>query len=301
MSLLDMPSRRPPALDSPDTPAPAASHGGAPPAERPSSPAERPAPPAGRSAGPADAHTPSADRDPHAAVSRDHAEDRTTRSDRINQLRAGVLGANDGIVSVAGLAVGVAGATTDTRWLLIAGLASLVAGALSMAMGEYVSVSTQRDTDRALIARTRADLAADPAGEHRHLLAALTESGIPDDVVGEVADSMERHDALTAHTRFRHGVEQGTVVSPLSAALASLLSFTLGGIIPLLAILASPPVLRLPATLVAVVVALALLGVVSARLGQADARTATVRTIIGGVLALLVTYGIGAALGVAIG
>lgn len=220
---------------------------------------------------------------------------------RLNRLRAGVLGANDGIVSVAGLAVGVAGATTDIRWLLIAGLASLVAGALSMAMGEYVSVSTQRDTDRALIARTRADLAADPAGEHRHLLAALTESGIPDDVVDEVADSMERHDALTAHTRFRHGVEQGTVVSPLSAALASLLSFTLGGIIPLLAILASPPVLRLPATLVAVVVALALLGVVSARLGQADARTATVRTIIGGALALLVTYGIGAALGVAIG
>ena len=273
-----MPSRRPPALDSPDTPAPAAS-----------------------SAGPADAHAPSADRDPRTSVSRDHSEDRTTRSDRINQLRAGVLGANDGIVSVAGLAVGVAGATTDIRWLLIAGLASLVAGALSMAMGEYVSVSTQRDTDRALIARTRADLAADPAGEHRHLLAALTESGIPDDVVGEVADSMERHDALTAHTRFRHGVEQGTVVSPLSAALASLLSFTLGGTIPLLAILASPPVLRLPATLVAVVVALALLGVVSARLGQADARTATVRTIIGGVLALLVTYGIGAALGVAIG
>ncbi len=287
-----MPPRRPPVADSTDTPT--ASHGGAP-------SAERPAPSVGRPSGPADAHAPSADRDTHTAVSRDHAEDRTARSDRINQLRAGVLGANDGIVSVAGLAVGVAGATTDIRWLLIAGLASLVAGALSMAMGEYVSVSTQRDTDRALIARTRADLAADPAGEHRHLLAALTESGIPDDVVGEVADSMERHDSLTAHTRFRHGVEQGTVVSPLSAALASLLSFTLGGIIPLLAILASPPVLRLPATLVAVVVALALLGVVSARLGQADARTATVRTIIGGVLALLVTYGIGAALGVAIG
>ncbi|MEV0869202.1 VIT family protein [Brachybacterium paraconglomeratum] len=294
MSLVDMPSRRPPVTESPAAPSPAAPHGTVPSAERPASPA-------GRSAAPADERTPSADRDPRASVSRDHDEDRTTRSDRINQLRAGVLGANDGIVSVAGLAVGVAGATTDTRWLLIAGLASLVAGALSMAMGEYVSVSTQRDTDRALIARTRADLAADPAGEHRHLLAALTESGIPDDVVGEVADSMERHDALTAHTRFRHGVEQGTVVSPLSAALASLLSFTLGGIIPLLAILASPPVLRLPATLVAVVVALALLGVVSARLGQADARTATVRTIIGGVLALLVTYGIGAALGVAIG
>ena len=137
MSLLDMPPRRPPVADSPDTPA--ASHGGAP-------SAERPAPSVGRPSGPADAHAPSADRDTHTAVSRDHAEDRTARSDRINQLRAGVLGANDGIVSVAGLAVGVAGATTDIRWLLIAGLASLVAGALSMAMGEYVSVSTQRDT-----------------------------------------------------------------------------------------------------------------------------------------------------------
>ena len=238
---------------------------------------------------------------PTTPTERDHAEERSGRSDRVNQLRAGVLGANDGIVSVAGLAVGVAGATTDIQWLLVSGLAALIAGALSMAMGEYVSVSTQRDTDRALIERTRRELAADPAAEHDTLVEALVETGIPEDVVGEVADSMERRDALTAHTRFRHGVEQGTVVSPLGAALASLVSFTLGGVIPLLAILASPPVWRLPATLVAVVVALALLGVVSARLGQADARTATVRTIIGGVLALLVTYGIGAALGVAIG
>ncbi|AXK46811.1 VIT1/CCC1 transporter family protein [Brachybacterium saurashtrense] len=248
---------------------------------------------------PTAAPTPSSPPAPSAA-GREHAEERTSRSDRINQLRAGVLGANDGIVSVAGLAVGVAGATTDIQWLLVAGLAALIAGALSMAMGEYVSVSTQRDTDRALIERTRRGLAEDPAGEHDRLVEALGESGIPGDVVGEVADSLERHDALTAHTRFRHGVEQDSVVSPLSAALASLLAFTLGGIIPLAAILASPPVWRLPATLVAVVVALALLGVVSARLGQADARTATIRTIIGGVLALLVTYGIGAALGVAI-
>ena len=248
------------------------------------------------------ARTPSAaPTTPTTPTERDHAEERSGRSDRVNQLRAGVLGANDGIVSVAGLAVGVAGATTDIQWLLVAGLAALIAGALSMAMGEYVSVSTQRDTDRALIERTRRELAADPSAEHDALVEALVETGIPEDVVSEVADSMERRDALTAHTRFRHGVEQAAVVSPLSAALASLLAFTLGGIIPLLAILASPPVWRLPATLVAVVVALALLGVVSARLGQADARTATVRTIIGGVLALLVTYGIGAALGVAIG
>lgn len=231
----------------------------------------------------------------------DHEQQRTSRSERVNRLRAGVLGANDGIVSVAGLAVGVAGATADIRWLLISGLAALVAGALSMAMGEYVSVSTQRDTDRALIARTRADLAAQPEREHRHLLQALTETGIPEDVVEPVAASLERHDALGAHTRFRHNVEDTAVVSPWGAAVTSLVSFAIGGIIPLLAILASPAALRLPLTMLAVVVALAALGVVSARLGQANSRRATVRTIVGGLLAIVITYGIGAALGVVIG
>ena len=227
------------------------------------------------------------------------ADERTRRADRLNRLRAGVLGANATLL-LAPLLV-LAGATTDIRWLLVAGLASLVAGALSMAMGEYVSVSTQRDTDRALIARTRRDLAAQPEVEHRALVAALEDTGIPADVVEPVARSMERHDALEAHTRIRHGVEDDAVASPIGAALASLLAFTLGGVVPLAAILLTPPVLRLPVTLGAVVLALALLGVVSARLGQADARRATIRTIIGGVLALLVTYGLGAALGVAIG
>ncbi|MGP9745900.1 VIT1/CCC1 transporter family protein [Brachybacterium sp. AOP29-B2-41] len=230
----------------------------------------------------------------------DHEQQRTARSEHVNRLRAGVLGANDGIVSVAGLAVGVAGATTDTRWLLVAGLAALIAGALSMAMGEYVSVSTQRDTDRALIARTRADLAAQPEREHRHLVQALTETGIPRDVVGSVAESLERHDALGAHTRFRHNVEDGAVVSPWGAAITSLVSFAIGGLIPLLAILASPAVLRLPVTMLAVVISLAVLGVVSARLGQATAGRATLRTIAGGLLAIVVTYGIGAALGAVI-
>ncbi|MGO1225899.1 MAG: VIT1/CCC1 transporter family protein [Brachybacterium sp.] len=236
-----------------------------------------------------------------ARTPRDHGQERTSRSEQVNRLRAGVLGANDGIVSVAGLAVGVAGATADIRWLLIAGLAALVAGALSMAMGEYVSVSTQRDTDRALITRTRAELAADPAAEHDHLVEALTETGIPEEVVESVATSLERHDALAAHTRFRHDVEDDAVVSPWGAAAASLVSFSLGGIVPLIAILAAPPLLRLPVTMAAVVAALALLGMVSARLGQADAGRATARTIVGGLLAIVVTYGIGAALGVAVG
>lgn len=267
-----------------------------PPTVRPHAPARPPA----RSGAPAE---PSAPAQPSATAARapSQEEQRTARSEQVNRLRAGVLGANDGIVSVAGLAVGVAGATADIRWLLIAGLAALVAGALSMAMGEYVSVSTQRDTDRALIARTRTDLAAQPRREHEHLVEALSDSGIPGDVVESVADSLERHDALTAHTRFRHGVEDDAVVSPWGAAITSLVSFAIGGVIPLLAILASPAAWRLPLTMAAVVIALALLGVVSARLGQAQAGRATLRTIAGGMLALLVTYGIGAALGVAIG
>ncbi|WP_422116257.1 VIT1/CCC1 transporter family protein [Brachybacterium sp. UNK5269] len=258
-------------------------------------PGPAPAAPVGRRAEPASRTTPAA---PERRAT-DHGEQRSSRSEKVNRLRAGVLGANDGIVSVAGLAVGVAGATTDTRWLLIAGLASLIAGALSMAMGEYVSVSTQRDTDRALIARTREQLATQPEAEHDHLVDALTETGIPPDVVESVADSLERHDALGAHTRFRHNVEDDAVVSPWGAAVTSLISFAIGGVIPLVAILAAPPVLRLPATMAAVVAALALLGMASATLGQANARRATLRTIVGGLLAILVTYGIGAALGVA--
>lgn len=281
MTFIDSPSQTTPPQPSAPTAAVAA--------DRPTTPAGTAA--AHRAAAPADA----------ARVPSAHEQQRTARSEQVNRLRAGVLGANDGIVSVAGLAVGVAGATADITWLLISGLAALVAGALSMAMGEYVSVSSQRDTDNALISRTRTDLAAQPQREHDLLVDALAESGIPDDVVESVADSLERHDALDAHTRFRHGVEGDTVVSPWGAAVTSLVSFSIGGVIPLVAILASPALWRLPVTMVAVVLALALLGVVSARLGQAQAGRATLRTILGGLLALLVTYGIGAALGAVIG
>lgn len=285
MTLIDSPSQTtpPPTSPQPSTPAGAVTAG-------------RPIPPVGTTA----AHRTAAPADAARAPSA-HEQQRTARSEQVNRLRAGVLGANDGIVSVAGLAVGVAGATADITWLLISGLAALVAGALSMAMGEYVSVSSQRDTDNALIARTREDLASQPLREHDLLVDALAESGIPDDVVESVADSLEQHDALDAHTRFRHGVEGDTVVSPWGAAVTSLVSFSIGGVIPLVAILASPALWRMPVTMVAVVLALALLGVVSARLGQAQAGRATLRTILGGLLALLVTYGIGAALGTVIG
>lgn len=228
-------------------------------------------------------------------------EARARHSARLNQLRAGVLGANDGIVSVAGLVVGVAGASAGLTALAIAGAAALIAGALSMAAGEYVSVSTQRDTERAMIGRIRAGLAADPDRERQALVDALEDSGVPDKLSGSVADAMASRDPLDAHLSVRLGMDEDLVVSPWQAAVASLVAFTLGGLVPLAAILLSPETLRVPATMFAVVLALGLTGLVSSRLGQAEARRATLRTIAGGLLAMVVTYGIGLLFGTAVG
>lgn len=237
---------------------------------------------------------------PREAPSVESATHREEHSRRLNQLRAGVLGANDGIVSVAGMVVGVAAATPSVGPIAIAGAAALSAGALSMAMGEYVSVSTQKDTETALIEKTRRDLAAKPAEMLEKLTASLVDSGIPAGPAREAAEQMTDHDAVDAHTRFGLGLDEDAIVSPLQAALASLIAFTLGGAIPLLAVLIVPGIAKIPATFAAVVLALALTGVISARLGQAAAGRATVRTILGGSFAMLVTYGIGALLGVSV-
>ena len=225
---------------------------------------------------------------------------RESHSQRLNQLRAGVLGANDGIVSVAGMVVGVAAATPALSAIAIAGAAALSAGALSMAMGEFVSVSTQKDTETALIARARKDLADRPDEMLKQLTESLEESGIPAGPAREAAEKMTAHDAVDAHARFRLGVDEDAIVSPLQAALASLVAFTIGGLIPLLTVLLVPGILKIPATFVSVVLALALTGLISARLGQAAAGRATIRTMVGGSLAMAVTYGIGALLGVSV-
>ncbi|MDK7741279.1 VIT1/CCC1 transporter family protein [Helcobacillus massiliensis] len=219
---------------------------------------------------------------------------------RLNQLRAGVLGANDGIVSVAGMVVGVAAATPHFGPLAVASAAAVGAGSLSMAMGEYVSVSAQKDSESATIARTRAALAEDPDGQLEHLSASLEEAGIPADLARESAVRMTAHDALDAHMRMRYSIDEDEIASPMHAAIWSFVAFLLGGLLPVLAVLLVPVPFKIPATFAAVVLALAFTGMIAARLGQAAAGKATLRTIAGGVLAMAVTYGIGALVGVAV-
>jgi VIT1/CCC1 family predicted Fe2+/Mn2+ transporter len=219
-------------------------------------------------------------------------------ADRTNKLRAGVLGANDGIVSVAGLVLGVAATTTDRAPILTAGLAGLVAGAMSMAVGEYVSVSTQRDTELALLAKERHELATDPEGEEAELAELYEQRGLTPDLARQVAQQLHAGPRkLEAHAEMELGISIGRTVSPWSAAIASFLAFSIGGLLPLIAILAPPPSWRSPVTFVAMVVALALTGSISARLGGAEPRRAVLRVVVGGALAMAITYGIGRLVG----
>lgn len=219
---------------------------------------------------------------------------------RLNWLRAGVLGANDGIVSVASLVVGVAGATTDTPALLLAGIAGLVGGAISMALGEYVSVSSQRDSERALIAKETRELAEMPDEELDELTQLYRDRGLTDATARQVAVELTAHDALAAHLEVELHIDQDDLVNPWHAAISSAVAFTLGALLPLLAILLPPPAWRVPVTFVAVLVALAITGSVSARLGGSHRGRAVLRLVIGGALALAVTWAIGSLLGTTI-
>ena len=223
----------------------------------------------------------------------DEPHDNVGTSALLNWLRAAVLGANDGIVSVAGLVMGVAGATTDRHTILVAGLAGLVAGALSMAAGEYVSVSTQRDTERALLAKERAELADEPEEELAELAGLYVDKGLSEETARQVAIELTEHDALAAHAEVELGIDPDALTSPWQAALASMVAFTIGALLPLLTITLIPDGARIWATVAAVVVALALTGFLSARFAEADVRRAIVRNVAGGLLAMLVTYVIG--------
>ena len=202
-------------------------------------------------------------------------------SSRLNWLRAGVLGGNDGIVSTAGLVMGVAGATSDRTAILIAGIAGIAAGALSMAAGEYVSVSTQRDAEQALLAKERAELRDEPEEE----------------LALQVATELTEHDALRAHAESELGIDPDDLTNPWHAAWASMLSFTVGALLPLLTIVLFASGYRVPVTVVAVVVALAITGWASARFGYGPTRRAVYRNVGGGLFAMAVTYAIGSALG----
>jgi VIT1/CCC1 family predicted Fe2+/Mn2+ transporter len=216
---------------------------------------------------------------------------------RLNWLRAGVLGANDGIVSVASIVVGVAGATPAIAPILTAGIAGLVGGAVSMALGEYVSVSSQSDSQIALIEKERAELRDYPDEELDELTGLYELQGLSPATARQVAIEFTAHDALTAHLSAELNIDQTDVVSPWQAALASAASFTIGAILPMLAMLLPPASARIPVTFVAVLLALAITGATSARIGGSPVLRATLRVVIGGAIALVATFLIGSLLG----
>nr|WP_166877279.1 VIT family protein [Salinibacterium sp. ZJ450] len=220
---------------------------------------------------------------------------------RLNWLRAGVLGANDGIVSTAALIVGVAAATSAIAPILTAGVAGLIAGAVSMALGEYVSVSAQRDTERAAIALERQELVDDPDGELDELTEIYRSKGLSHGTARSVAEELTAHDALAAHLEAELHISEHEVSSPWHAALASAVSFTIGSVLPLLAVLLAPLEWRIPAIAVSTLLALAITGALGAYLGNSPMARPTIRVIIGGVLALALTYGIGSLLGTTVG
>jgi VIT1/CCC1 family predicted Fe2+/Mn2+ transporter len=215
---------------------------------------------------------------------------------KLKWLRAGVLGANDGIVSTAGIVVGVAAASAARGPILTAGIAGLIAGAVSMALGEYVSVSTQRDTEQALLSKERRELRDDPATELNELAALYEAKGLSAATARTVAEELTDHDPFAAHAEVELGIDPEELTNPWHAAL----SFTVGALLPLIAILAPPTTWRIPVTVVAVLLALVITGALSAGLGGAPKGRAVARNVVGGGLALAITYAIGHLVGAAI-
>ncbi|WBO67186.1 VIT1/CCC1 transporter family protein [Streptomyces camelliae] len=216
---------------------------------------------------------------------------------RLNWLRAAVLGANDGIVSTAGIVVGVAGATQSRSALITAGLAGLLAGSMSMAAGEYVSVSTQRDSEKAALALEKRELREQPEAELEELTNLLEARGLTREVAREAAEQLTARDPLQAHARVELGIDPEELTNPWHAAWASFLAFTVGALLPLLAIVLPPLAWRLPVTVLSVLAALVLTGWTSARLGAAHPGRAVLRNVVGGALAMGVTYAAGRLLG----
>jgi VIT1/CCC1 family predicted Fe2+/Mn2+ transporter len=204
-----------------------------------------------------------------------------------------VLGANDGIVSIAGLVVGVAGASDSVNTIVTAGVAGIVAGAISMAAGEYVSVSSARDTERALLDMERTELRDYPAQELEELADIYEKRGLTPQTAHTVAEELMAHNAFEAHANAELGIDPNDLVDPWHAAFASATSFLAGAIIPLIAIAVPPAGIRIPVAFIAVLAALAVTGVTSARVGGAPVATATTRVVLGGAIAMAATFGIG--------
>ena len=221
----------------------------------------------------------------------------THRTDRIGWLRAAVLGANDGIVSTASLVVGVAAANSANSDILITGVAGLVAGAMSMAAGEYVSVSSQADTEQADISRERKELATDDQNEREELAAIYVKRGLEASLAKQVANQLMAHDALTAHARDELGISDMTTARPVQAAFASAGTFAVGAAMPLLTVLITPRVALIPVVIATSILFLALLGGFGAYAGGAPAIKAALRVTFWGILAMALTAGVGALFG----
>lgn len=222
------------------------------------------------------------------------------RTDRIGWLRAAVLGANDGIVSTASLIVGVAASHAASSEILVAGVAGLVAGAMSMAAGEYVSVSSQSDTEQADLARERKELASDDASERKELAAIYVERGLDAELAKQVADQLMAHDALAAHARDELGISDLTAARPVQAAFASAGTFAVGAAMPLLTVLVTPSKALIPVVVATSIVFLAGLGAVGAYAGGAPVGRAAVRVTFWGVLAMALTAAVGAIFGASV-
>jgi VIT1/CCC1 family predicted Fe2+/Mn2+ transporter len=220
------------------------------------------------------------------------------RTHRIGWLRAAVLGANDGIVSTASLVLGVAASDASSRNILIAGVAGLVAGAMSMAAGEYVSVSSQSDTERADLERESNELAAYPRHEHAELSAIYVGRGLDAALAAEVATQLMKHDALGAHARDELGISETMTARPVQAAFASAGTFSVGAVLPLLVVLLVPVSALMWAVSLSSLLFLALLGSLAARAGGASMMTSAIRVTFWGALAMALTAGVGALFGV---
>lgn len=221
------------------------------------------------------------------------------RTHRTGWLRAAVLGANDGIVSTASLVLGVAAAGASTQAVLVAGIAGLVAGAMSMAAGEYVSVSSQADTERADLARESKELAANPEQEHAELTAIYVQRGLDQALASQVATQLTAHDALAAHGRDELGISETLAARPVQAALASAATFAIGAALPLLMVLVLPAGALMPGLAASSLLFLALLGFVASRAGGAPVVASIARVTFWGALAMALTAGVGALFGVA--
>lgn len=225
---------------------------------------------------------------------------KTAMASKLNWLRAGILGANDGIMSTSGILMGVAGATTDSATIFFTGVAAVVAGSISMAGGEYTSVSAQRDSEIAALDTERKELAEQPELELRELTWFYEQKGLDYDLAHMVAKQLTEKDALRAHAEAELGIELGEHANPMSAAFSSFVAFAAGGILPLVAVTGPWVSYRIPATIVAVLISLVITGFVGARIGGAKPTRPILRNVLISLATMAITYGIGTLVGHAV-